>query len=123
MTERKLIEAFIEMIEAPLKQRIAELEVEVARLNKWADGFSDAQLKERRTGEAYQSELRDELNSRWYPIETAPKDGTQILLATKTHIADGIWNSCWAWPYLKIDPLYWRPLILPKPAKPTEEKC
>jgi hypothetical protein len=30
-------------------------------LNKWADGFSDAQIKERQTGEMYQRELRAEL--------------------------------------------------------------
>jgi hypothetical protein len=35
---------------------------ELDRLNKWADGFSDAQLKERATGEAYQRELRDKLD-------------------------------------------------------------
>jgi len=28
-------------------ERLAEAQAEVARLNKWADGFSDAQLKER----------------------------------------------------------------------------
>lgn len=39
-------------------QKCKALEAEVARLHKWADGFSDAQLKERATGEAYQRELR-----------------------------------------------------------------
>lgn len=42
------------------KARIEALEAEIERLNKWADGFSDAQLKERQTGEAYQRELRSE---------------------------------------------------------------
>lgn len=37
---------------------IVELCDEVERLQKWADSFSDAQLKERATGEAYQAELR-----------------------------------------------------------------
>lgn len=34
---------------------------EFERLNEWADGFSDAQLKERVTGEEYQRELRTEI--------------------------------------------------------------
>lgn len=34
---------------------------EIERLNKWAVGFSDRQLEERRTGEAYQRELRAEI--------------------------------------------------------------
>lgn len=37
----------------------APLLAEIERLNKWADGFSDAQIKERQTGEAYQRELRE----------------------------------------------------------------
>jgi hypothetical protein len=35
--------------------------VEIERLNNWADSFSDAQIKERQTGEMYQRELRDEI--------------------------------------------------------------
>lgn len=31
---------------------------EIERLNEWADGFSDRQMEERRTGEAYQNELK-----------------------------------------------------------------
>ena len=34
---------------------------EIERLNKWADSFSDAQIKERQTGEMYQRELRSEI--------------------------------------------------------------
>ena len=42
---------------AALVNAAPRLIAEVERLNKWADGFSDAQLKERATGEAYQREL------------------------------------------------------------------
>lgn len=38
--------------------RALDLANEVERLNKWADGFSDRQLKERASGEEYQRELR-----------------------------------------------------------------
>lgn len=40
---------------------ITALRTEVKRLNDWADGFSDAQQKERSTGEEYQRELREEI--------------------------------------------------------------
>lgn len=131
MNEKELLEAakksklnlqvFVDFIEAPLRKRIEELEAEVHRLNKWADGFSDAQLKERQTAELYQRELRTELDVRWRPIETAPKDGTHILLANKAHVADGLWRrTCWAWPYLHNDPTHWMPL--PAAPKPTEEQ-
>ncbi len=36
---------------------------EIERLNKWADGFSDAQLQERANAEAYQRELREALEA------------------------------------------------------------
>ena len=35
-----------------------DLQAEIDRLNKWADEFSNAQIKERQTGEMYQRELR-----------------------------------------------------------------
>ena len=38
------------------------LACEIERLNKWADGFADRQLEERRTAEAYQRELRAEID-------------------------------------------------------------
>lgn len=48
--------------DAQSAEKIARLEAEVARLNKWADGFSDAQIKERQTGEMYQRELRQSVD-------------------------------------------------------------
>jgi hypothetical protein len=32
----------------------------------------------------------------WRPIETAPKDGTQVFLANHEHIAIGAWFEDWA---------------------------
>ena len=50
----------------------------------------------------------------WQPIETAPKDGSFILLATpKGRIADGFWSpvyGVWSWPYVMVEPTRWRPL-------------
>lgn len=50
----------------------------------------------------------------WQPIETAPKDGSFILLATpKGRIADGFWSpvyGVWSWPYVMVEPTHWMPL-------------
>ena len=50
----------------------------------------------------------------WQPIETAPKDGSFILLATpKGRIADGFWSTVygvWSWPYVMVEPTHWMPL-------------
>lgn len=49
----------------------------------------------------------------WQPIETAPKDGTRILLASskKSRVADGFWKQGhWVWPYILLEPARWMPL-------------
>lgn len=52
-------------------EAIAELRAEVARLNQWADGMTDAAMKERATGEMYQRELRAR-------VEKAEADVTRL---------------------------------------------
>lgn len=51
------------------------------------------------------------------PIETAPKDGSKILLAGNSIFADGYWlqsayngAGAWIWPYIHKTPFYWMPL-------------
>ena len=67
----------------------------------------------------------------WQPIETAPKDGSFILLATpKGRIADGFWSlvyGVWSWPYVMVEPTHWMPLpelpgaqAQPAPSVPRE---
>jgi ATPase subunit of ABC transporter with duplicated ATPase domains len=53
----------ISLARAQSSEELAQARAEIARLNKWADGFSDAQIKERQTGEAYQQELRERARS------------------------------------------------------------
>ena len=61
----------------------------------------------------------------WRPIETAPKDGTRVLLLGRgMRHADGHWeskayngNGCWVWPYVKAEPRNWMPL----PPPPQEQ--
>ena len=44
-----------------LERELSAALAEVKRLNEWADGMTDAALKERQTGEMYQRELRAEI--------------------------------------------------------------
>lgn len=60
----------------------------------------------------------------WMPIETAPKDGSSVLLRSQDkHMADGYWlagayngNGAWIWPYVNRTPQYW--MLLPPSPKP-----
>lgn len=62
--------------------------------------------------------------SAWQPIETAPKDGTEILLSSPKGgaIANGAWIGLgWAWPYIRREPTHWQLLPAP-PALAANEK-
>ena len=59
-------------------------------------------------------------DAEWKPIETAPKDGSEILLCGKKgRIANGVWMTAtdrvgaWLWPYIKVEPTHWMPLPAP----------
>ena len=61
---------------------------------------------------------------RWQPIETAPKDGGEVLLiSARGLIANGFWSASahkvgfWVWPYLFHEPAHWMPL----PTSPNKE--
>ena len=56
--------------------------------------------------------------ARWLPIETAPKDGTTVLLMAfgqhgRVRIADGEYHKnyeVWSWTYVMVNPTHWMPL-------------
>lgn len=66
-------------------------------------------------------QLRSKKNIGWRIIETAPTDGTRILLRNKQSIADGWYLTNdpsgrefdvrrFVWPYIHTTPTHWRPL-------------
>ncbi|WP_098020853.1 hypothetical protein [Orrella dioscoreae] len=65
----------------------------------------------------------------WQPIETAPRDGSTILLRGKGdhRIADGYWlqaayngNGAWVWPYVHSEPVTW--MLVPADAQRAKEE-
>jgi uncharacterized Zn finger protein (UPF0148 family) len=71
---------------ATLREQLTAANTEVARLNKWADGFSDAQLIERAACEEVIRELREQLEA--YkgvkPADGAPDPELFVLRYTST---------------------------------------
>ncbi len=50
----------------------------------------------------------------WQPIDTAPRDGAWVLLATPSgKIASGCFHpryKVWSWPYVMVEPTHWMPM-------------
>lgn len=63
---------------------------EVKRLNTWADGFSDAQLKERATGEAYIRELRQRAEAAEAALVEARSPKPDAYACQKCERRDGL---------------------------------
>uniref|UniRef100_UPI00334218F3 hypothetical protein n=1 Tax=Castellaniella defragrans TaxID=75697 RepID=UPI00334218F3 len=58
-------------------------------------------------------ELAREAFEKWQPIDTAPKDGTEVLLrGKKGQIANGYVNDVGrrVWPYIRCEPVEWMPI-------------
>lgn len=98
------------------------------RYNRWRRGQDCEEMQDPRVvGDAIDAacdkidRLRAELaewKQEWQTMETAPKDGSRILLATPSgKIADGFWSleyRVWSWPYVMVEPTHWtRSLPIP----------
>lgn len=75
---------------------------------------------------AWQAAMAHKEADAWQPINTAPRDGTTLLLrSAKGRIASGDFGQpigwanpkCWIWPYLNQEPTHWQPL----PAAPLPQ--
>lgn len=67
---------------------------------------------------AEREELQKQLDARWRPIETAPKDGSTVITAERGSVYTNRWEEwmeSWAWG----DPPQWQPL--PTPPQETND--
>lgn len=77
------------------KEQIAELLGRIAQMEKAAlENFDKRQALIRRVAELKAEKERLQLLTGWQPIESAPRDGTNILLLNvKGNIASGLWQG------------------------------
>ena len=105
------------MSESEIEQRAREL-LETARTVRRADECPpDAQVVH--MTDALRAIARALSGSEWRPIESAPKDGTEVLcawhaMATDRWIIEGCWflNNQWrvGWDETEVQPTHWMPL-------------
>lgn len=81
----------------------------------------NARIRDLEAALAAQSQPAERVPEEWQPIETAPRDGAEVLLRSlKGKHADGFWEpkaydgaGCWVWPYVYCEPAYWMPIPTP----------
>lgn len=110
---------------------IAKLFDESNRHTLWGPEITEAKIKD-----AWRAALAAAEAAMWRPIETAPRDGTHVLVVNRlnpnippapVHWFDGAWSlsanqkaeySDWVWG----QPTHWRPLPTPPAASPGRER-
>lgn len=101
--------------------RVQERRNRIPEFQKWPDDVLMVMLncEPEREWKIWQAAMAHKGADCWQSIETAPKDGTTILLlCTSGGIADGCWDlRDESWNYAYIDPTHWQPL----PAAPKQE--